>query len=366
MAGDQDDSQKTEEASEKKLEDARKKGEVARSQEMRHAVMLGAAAVVTGVAGIWTMARLGPLMTGLLGNAHNVNVGDSGSVQLAAQISWQVFIALSVPLGVLFIAAIGGGMLQGRPTLAWDKVAPKLSKISPLSGFKRLFGMSGWVEFAKSVAKMLIVGAVAFLVVWPHAVRLEEVLMSPPDDLVALIAGLTMRMLLAMAAIVIALALLDFIYQRFAFLKQQRMSRQDLKDEHKQSEGDPHIKARIRQIRMERSRRRMMAAVPTADVVITNPTHFAVALKYEQGQAGAPMVVAKGVDSLALRIRALAREHGVAIVENPPLARTLYASVEVEEEIRPEQYRAVAEVISYVMRLRRGSRAPYRPKADLN
>ena len=320
---------------------------------MRHAVMLGLAAAITAFLASWSAAGLGPMMVNLLGNAHDIRLDGRGGAGLGAAMGWQLLLALAAPMGLLFVGALVAGLLQGRPTWSAEKLKPKLDKISPLAGFKRLFGMSGWVEFLKSIAKMLIVGAVATAVVWPYSVRLEQTVLSPTQDLLLLIKGMSVRLLAAVAAIVILLAGIDFLYQRFAFLKRMRMSRQDIKDEHKQSEGDPHVKARIRQIRMERSRKRMMAAVPTADVVITNPTHFAVALKYDGAAMGAPTVVAKGVDSLALRIRGLAEEHKVPIVENPPLARSLYATVELDEEVKPEHYKAVAQVISYVMGLRR-------------
>lgn len=352
MAEETDDSQKTEEPTQKRLDEARAKGEVPKAPEMKHVAMLGGGLfVITSLAG-GVGASLYPTMVNILGNAEAYPLAPEGANDLAQDILFATGRALLIPLALLLAAAIVGGLAQGRPTLSWSRLQPKFSKISPLAGIKRLFSMPTMVEFLKTLAKFAILATVATSVVWPYSRRLETVLQGTLSDSLSLATGLVIKMLLTVAVIVTIMAIVDFIYQRQSFLKRMRMSKQELKDEYKQSEGDPHVKARLRQIRMERSRKRMMAQVPTADVVITNPTHFAVALKYEHGVMAAPKVVAKGVDSLALRIRTLAEESKVPIVENPPLARALYATVELDEEVKPEQYKAVAEVISYVMKLR--------------
>lgn len=352
MADETDDEQKTEEPSQKRLDDARKKGDVPRSQEAKHVAMFGGALAVTMLLTGLLATTMLPMATRLWGDAQDFTLDTGGAHRLATDLVFRVGLILAPSLALLFVAALVGGIGQGRPTISWDKVAPKWSKLSPMGGFKRLFGMSTFVEFGKTLAKFAIVSVVAVTVVWPYSRRLEDVLFADPNMLTALIGGLIVKLLLAVTIIVAILAGADYLYQRFAFMKRMRMSRQDLKDEYKQSEGDPHVKGRIRQIRIERSRRRMMAAVPAADVVLMNPTHYAVALKYEHGQMAAPRVVAKGVDALALRIRGLATEHGVPVVENPPLARALYAACDIDEEVPAEHYAAVAEVIGYVMRLR--------------
>lgn len=348
----EDEDQKTEEPTQRKLDEARKKGQIARSQEMRHIAMFGGALAVVAFMTGGIANGLAPMFTNLLGQANAYHLDDRGAQSLTVNVFANTGLALAAPLALLFLAAIVGGMMQGRPTLSWERVKPKWSKLNPLSGLKRMFGVQSLVEFLKTLAKCAVVGIVGVLVVWPYGRRLETALFGSVPDVLGLATGLVVKLLMAVVIIVTVIAMADFVYQRFSFLKKMRMSRQELKDEFKQSEGDPHVKARIRQIRLERSRKRMMANVPTADVVITNPTHFAVALKYDQFSMGAPQVVAKGVDSLAFRIREVAKEHKVPIVENPPLARALYASVEVDEEIKSEHYKAVAEVISYVMRLR--------------
>lgn len=349
---DDDDSQKTEEPTQRKLDEARKKGQIARGAEMRHVAMLGGALVVVAFMTGSISSGLGPMFVNLLGQANTYRLDDKGTHNLVTGIFANAGMALFAPLLLLFLAAVVGGLMQGRPTISWERVKPKWSKMNPLSGLKRMFGMDSLVEFLKTLAKCAVIGIVGVAVVWPYGRRLELTLFGGAPDVLALTVGLVIKLLMAVVIIVTVISVGDLVYQRFAFFKKMRMSRQELKDEFKQSEGDPHVKARIRQIRLERSRKRMMANVPTADVVVTNPTHFAVALKYDQLAMGAPQVVAKGVDSLALRIRAVATEHKVPIVENPPLARALYASVEVDEEIKSEHYKAVAEVISYVMKLR--------------
>ena len=244
-------------------------------------------------------------------------------------------------------------MIQGLPTLSWSRVAPKLSKLSPASGAKRLFGMQALVEFAKTLAKLTVVVTVAVMVLKPHLVALGTLVAVAPAEIGNATGGLVMALVKAVAIPVGALALFDLIYQRRTWFAKLKMSLQELKDEHKDSEGDPKIKAKIRQIAMQRSRRRMMAAVPEATVIITNPTHYAIALKYDHGSMGAPVVVAKGVDTLALKIRTVATEAGVPLVENRPLARALYASAEIGRPIPTDHYAAVAEIIGYVMRLAR-------------
>ena len=212
------------------------------------------------------------------------------------------------------------------------------------------------VEFAKALAKLTAVGIVAWMILWPKAVALDQLVGSGPERIGSTVAELSFSLVKTIAFLVAVIALADFVWQRRSFMQRMRMTFQEVKDEHKQSEGDPKIKGKIRQIALQRSRRRMMAAVPTASVIVTNPTHYAVALKYDHGDMAAPVVVAKGVDAIALKIRAIATEAKVPIVENVPLARALYASVEIDHPIPAEHYAAVAEIISFVMRLARRAR----------
>jgi flagellar biosynthetic protein FlhB len=247
-------------------------------------------------------------------------------------------------------------MIQHRLVWSAEQLKPQLSKISPIAGAKRMFSKTALVNFAKGLAKLVLVGSLMVWVLWPERHRLDALVVTETAGVLALTEMLSVKLLAAVVAVLAVIAALDYLFQYRQWFERQKMSLHELKEEFKQTEGDPKIKGKIKQIRQERMRRRMMAAVPKASVVITNPTHYAVALQYERGM-NAPVCLAKGIDTLALKIREVAAKHDIPIVENPPLARTLHATVEVEQEIPAEHYRAVAEVIGYVMRLRqRGGR----------
>ena len=350
---DVDKDQKTHDPTDKKIDDARKKGDVPSAPEMRHAAIFAGALFVTGGLGTWAFGRLGHLLTRLWGGADGFSLEPDGAQSLAAGILGQFALVLLPLLGALVAFALIGGLMQGRPTVSWNRVAPRWSKLNPAAGAKRLLGARAWVEFAKTFAKLIFVGAVSLYVLWPMAAGLDATVGADPIAIGKAAGGLVAALLRAVALLVGALALFDWLYQRRSWLSRMRMSLQEIKDEHKQSEGDPKIKARSRAIGIQRSRRRMMAAVPTASVVVTNPTHYAVALKYDHGKMGAPIVVAKGIDEVALKIREVAGTAGVPLVENRPLARALYASAEIDRPIPTEHYTAVAEIIGYVMRLAR-------------
>lgn len=352
MAEDQDDSQKTEDPTQKRLQDAREKGQVPMSREIGTWATMSAILLVVVALAPGMVSDLSGALAGYLGGAHAIPM-DGGNVG-ALLVDAAVLLVKVLALPLLLLAAVGiaATLIQTGGLVATEQMKPSLGKLSPLKGLTRMVSPKGLVEFAKSMAKLFVVGAIIGWVLWPMMTSLEHY--AGLD--MALVLGetkeLTVRMLVAVVVILTLIAAADVLYQRHAFRKQLMMSRQDLKEEFKQQEGDPAVKARLRQLRMEKARRRMMANVPKSDVVITNPTHFAVALKYDPGAMQAPVVVAKGADLLAHRIRELAREHDVPIVENPPLARALHASVEIDEEIPAEHYRAMAEVITYVFKLK--------------
>ena len=348
-----DKDQKTEEPTEKKLEDARKRGEVAQAPETKHAAMFLAALLVVGWVGSMTMHRLGRVLAHLWANAHDHPITPEGAQNFVTGFVGGVGSAIAPLFGLLFVFALLGGLLQGRPGFAWTRLKPKWSKFNPITGFGRLLGPRALVEFAKTLAKLIVVVAVAFLIVWPKASGIDRLVGASPAAIGAAATDLVFEMLLAVTVLVFALALFDIVYQRHSFRKRMRMSLQEVKDEHKQTEGDPKIKAKVRSLQMQRAKNRMMTKVPEATVIITNPTHFAVALKYDHGAMAAPVVVAKGVDAIALKIREIATENRVPIVENVPLASALYASADLDRPIPTEHYAAVAEVISYVLRLAR-------------
>ena len=222
-----------------------------------------------------------------------------------------------------------------------------------MSGAKRIFGKQAAANFAKGLFKVIALGAVMVAILWPERSRLDSMMRFDPDALLGVTRTLTLQLLGAVVALLALVAIGDYLFQYRQWFERQKMSLREMKEEFKQSEGDPHIKGRIRQLRVARMKKRMMAAVPKASVIITNPTHYSVALSYERGMS-APICVAKGMDNIALKIREIAREHDIPIVENVPLARALYATVEVDDEIPVEHYHAVAEIIGYVMGLKRG------------
>jgi len=350
VAEDQDQSQKTEEPTEKKLRDAQKKGEVVKSQEVGHWFVLAAGVVLIGILGPKMMTDLAGLLSQYLAQPHLMSTDGPAFPDAMANLFERILIIVALPMGIIVLAAIGSNVIQHQPVFTAERMKPKLDKISPAKGFKRLFGTTALVNFAKGIAKLLIVGAVGFLIVWPKHETLAADIMKDLSQFMPFVQQLSLEMMGGVLAVLAVIAGLDFIYQKYDFMKRQRMTKQEVKDEHKQTEGDPHVRSKLRQIRMERGRQRMMAAVPEATVVIANPTHYAVALQYEMGQASAPVCVAKGVDAVALRIRRVAEENEVPVIENPPLARSLYGLMEIDDQIPPEQYKAVAEVISYVMR----------------
>jgi flagellar biosynthetic protein FlhB len=349
MSGDTDQDDKTHDPTDKKLEDAREKGDVPMAPEMKHAAIFIGMLIVMGGLGTYTLQLMATLFVRLWGSADDFRMEPEGAQGFATGL-------LGAVLGTLFAIALLGGILQGRPMISWSRVSPKWSKLNPMSGAKRMFGKQALVEYGKTLAKLCLVGGVAAYLAWPHAATVDSMVGADLQDVGTTAHGIVYSMLKPIAMLVGALALFDFVWQRRSFMKRMRMSLQEIKDEHKQSEGDPHIKAKIRGIQMQRSRNRMMQNVPKASVVITNPTHYAVALQYDHGAMAAPVVVAKGVDAIALKIRELATENGIPLVENRPLARALYASAEIDHPIPVEHYAAVAEVISYVLKIAKKKR----------
>ena len=345
---------KTEDPSQKKLQDAREKGDVAKSQEVVTWFMLLGSAMIFAMMAPGTAANLASSLKVLIENADRFDLGGAGFGAFFNNLALTLVGTVMIPLVVLSICAILANLIQHQPLLSAEPITPKFSKVSPLAGFKRLFSSESLVNFGKGLLKISVVGVVVVMVVWPERDRLETMMTADPLIILADFQEIGIKIFTAVLGVVTAIAAADYFYVRQKWWKKQMMTLQETRDEYKQMEGDPHIKGKLRQLRQEKSRQRMMAAVPDATVVITNPTHFAVALKYDKGMK-APQVVAKGADAVAFRIRELAKEHDVPIVENPPLARALFASVEVDGVIPNEHFKAVAEVIGFVMRLKRGS-----------
>jgi flagellar biosynthetic protein FlhB len=353
MAEDSDTSDKTEDPTQKRLDDTHERGDVAKSQEVNTWFMIAGGTLVLSSFGATAGQGILAPLRGLLANAATLPTDGASLIALTGQIGLALFAALGVPFLLLMLAAAAGNMVQHRPVWSAEALKPKLSKISPLAGAKRVFGKQAIANFAKGMFKIMLLGAVMLAILWPQLDRLEAMVRRDPAAVLGDSMSLTLQLLSAAVALLAVVAIADYLFQYRHWFQKQKMSLQEMKEEFKQSEGDPHIKARIRQLRMVRMRRRMMAAVPQASVVITNPTHFAVALKYERGMS-APVCVAKGTDLIAFKIREVAAAHDIPIVENVPLARALHAAVDIDEEIPLEHYHAVAEVIGYVMRLKRG------------
>lgn len=354
MAESGDDAEKTEEPSHKKLEDAHDRGDVAKSQEVNTWFVLLASTLVMAMFADGMAARLTEGFVGFLGTPHQIRLDPARMYDIAVKTGLTILAAIALPLVVLALAAVAGNLVQHRLVLSLDPIKPKLSKISPLAGAKRLFSTTSLVNFFKGLAKLAVVGGFIFAVVWPQRGELAALISTDTVALLPLVKLLAIKVMVAVLLVMGVVAAADYAYQRSQWMQKQRMTVKELRDEYKQLEGDPAVRAKLRQIRVERGRKRMMASMPQASVVVTNPTHYAVALKYESGM-NAPVCLAKGVDAVALRIRAFADEHAIPIVENPPLARALHASVEIDAEIPTEHYKAVAQIIGYVMQLRRKS-----------
>lgn len=347
----QDDSEKTEEPTQRKLDEAQKKGDVVKSQEISTWFVMMGGAVAIALLGPSTASSLASSLKVFLAQPDAIPMDPEHLRRIWLSIGRDAFGAVIAPLGILVGAALIGHLIQHAPVFTAENMKPKLSKISPAEGLKRLFGPKSLMNLAKGVVKMAVVGTVSFMLVWPERDQLALMMTWEIAQLLPVVQAMALKMFMGVIAVMTVVAGLDYLFERMQWMKKQRMSIQEVKDEYKQMEGDPTVKAKLRQIRVERGRKRMMAAVPTATVIITNPTHYAVALKYEQGM-GAPVVVAKGVDAVAFKIREIGQEHDIPIVENPPLARALHATVQIDEEVKPEHYKAVAEVIGYVMRLK--------------
>ncbi|HMB11248.1 flagellar biosynthesis protein FlhB [Saliniramus sp.] len=352
MSEQAEDDDRTEEPTQRKLDEAFRKGDVPKSQELNTLFVLGGLALCIAILGGPMGAGFMDEMRGFLMNAHQVPSDGAGFYIVARNMLIGMLSVLALPFIFIMFAGLAGGAIQHRPLWTVDPLQPKLERISLISGAKRLFGMEALVNFAKGLLKILIVGVLAGVILWRERDTLDLLVQVEPQMIPQAAQSGAIKMLLGILVLFFFVAVADLMYQRMRWFKKQRMTRKELRDEYKQTEGNPEVKAKMKQTRMARLRGRMMASVPDATVIITNPTHYAVALKYEQGMQ-APICVAKGVDHLALRIRKVANENAIPIVENPPLARALHASVEIEDEIPVEHYKAVAEVIGYVLRLRR-------------
>jgi flagellar biosynthetic protein FlhB len=349
----EDDTERSEDPTQKRLDEALERGDVVKSQEVNTWFIISAGALVLRSFSGSMGDDLSTTMRGLLANSYAIRVDGPGFIQVVSKIGLEMIGAIGMPLLVLFIAAAAGNLIQHRLVWSTEALSPKFSKVSPVAGLGRLFSKQGLANFVKGLIKLGLIGSIMTALLWPKRDRLEGLVTMDVAAMLPIVRSLALDMLGAVVAMLALIAVADYLFQYKQWYARQKMSLHEIKQEHKQSEGDPLIKGKLRQIRLQRAKKRMMAAVPTASVIITNPTHFAIALQYERGM-NAPICVAKGVDAIALKIREVADEHGVPIVENPPLARALHATIEIDQEVPAEHYKAVAEIIGYVMKLNRG------------
>lgn len=358
FAADGPGGEKTEPATAKKLEDARKKGQVAKSREIANAAGIFALFLVLK---FW-VAHMGIQFLEVFSAVYNripesvkgwngfMPQTDMGI--LFFQLLYRIIILIAPIIIIAFMVAFVCDVVQVKWRITPDTIKPKFSKMNPISGFKKFFSVSSLVELVKSLAKLGLIGYIVYSYLqdkWQYLFGLYHMSLM---EVIQMLADIVTDMGIRIAAVYMIIALLDYIYQKVKFSHDMRMTKQEVKEEYKQSEGDPQIKGKIRQKMREVSQRRMMQALPQADVVITNPTHYAVAIKYDPKVADAPLVIAKGEDYLAQKIKQIAKDNNVEIVENKPLARMLYANVEVGEMVPPELYQAVAEVLAFVYHLK--------------
>ena len=364
MADDSDPESKTEEPTAGKLSKAREQGDVPKTPDLPTLAAFAAAASVIAFAGGSMCRDLALALMPFIAHPDSISVEGGGSQEV---LQYVMRAGAPLILGVMFAAALAGAagnLVQTGLMFTPSKVFKfDYKKISPTAGLKRMFGLDALMQFLKSLVKIGLVGWIGYLVVKPHMSEFTQLSAMDPMSILPFAAKLIRNLAFSIAGFLLLIAGLDWFWQRQRFMKRQRMSKEDLKEEYKQTEGDPHIKGKQKQLRMVRARQRMMQNVPNATVVVMNPTHYAVALKYEAGGEGAPQCVAKGMDAIALRIRKVAEDAGVPVIVDPPLARSLYASVEIEEFIPQKHYEAVAKIIGFIMQSEKKADVPRpRPK----
>lgn len=358
MAEPDDKDSKTEEATEKKLRDAIEKGNVPFSKEAATFASLGGILVIGSLFLSGNVMHLRQTLERFIDNPGGWSLETGGDVtELFRAIGLDAARFLVPAIVILTCAGIVSSFLQNPPQLVYDRIAPKLSRISVVQGWKRLFSMQAQVEFLKALFKFGVVAFVGVLVIRSAHSDVVKAMFMEPGAIPELARSMVIKLIGAMITATVLLVVADLVWSRLFWQRELRMTRQEVKDEHKQSDGDPILKARMRSLARDRSRRRMIAAVPRATLVIANPTHFAVALRYVREEGGAPMVVAKGQDLIALKIRHVAEENGIPVIEDKLLARSLYESVQVDKVIPSQFYKAVAEIILFLM-VRGNSAAP--------
>lgn len=340
--------EKTEKATPRRRQEAREKGQVAKSSDIAPAFIVLGVFALLGIFGVQLLHVLTGIFRRDLTEYVHWSVTERSVQLLMSEMLWETAKILLPVFGLVLFLAIGTNLLQIGVLFTAHPLKMDPKRLNPVEGFKRIFSMRALVEFAKSLLKFVVIALAVGWVVWSEREQLLLLAQWPLGDTLRYVGFMVLKMGLTAGTLLLVLAVLDYFYQRYDHEKKLRMSKQEVKDELKRTEGDPLVRSRIKERQRSLAMRRMMQEVPRADVVITNPTHYAVALKYEMATMPSPQVVAKGRGFVALRIREIAQEHQVVIVENPPLARLLYASTEVGDWIPPEMFQAVAEVLAYV------------------
>jgi len=362
MAEEGDSTDKTEDPTSKRLEEALKRGDVVKSQEVNTWFVIAGATLVLMAFSGGMGDGLTTTMRGLIANAHDIRVDGPALPGLFQRIGVEMLAAISLPFLVLMLAALIGNMIQHKLVWSLEALAPKLSKISPAAGLKRMFSKQALANFAKGLVKLVLVGSVLTALMWPERGRLEGLERTDPAAVLPLTQSLALKLMGAVVAMLAVVAAADYLFQYRQWYERQKMSLREMKEEFKQTEGDPAIRGKLRQMRQARGRRRMMAKVPKAAVVITNPTHYAIALQYDPEKMAVPKLVAKGTDEVAFRIREIAQKHKITIVRNPPLARILYDTADIDDDIPAQHYQAVAKIIGYVYKLKGKKPKQQKPK----
>ncbi|MDF2945992.1 MAG: flhB [Bacillales bacterium] len=345
--------EKTEKATPKRREDSRKKGQVAKSADLNTAFILFFCFLFLFFLGNFFEKNIINFFKIFLEQYLVVDISNNNLRPVIYFIAKSLFVILGPVLLIAFISATIINYVQVGFIFSTEPLTPKLNKLDPIQGFKKIYSMRALVELAKSILKISFVGFVAFYVIWSNIDKILLLSQKSAIDTFRVIYKLAVQTGLYSSGALLFLSIFDYAYQKFDFEKNIKMSKQDIKDEYKKSEGDPLIKSKIKQKQREMAMRRMMQEIPKADVVITNPTHFAIALKYDENNGDAPIVVAKGVDYLALKIKKIAKEHEVVMVENRPLARALYDQAEIGKQIPENFFKAVAEILAYVYKLKK-------------
>jgi flagellar biosynthetic protein FlhB len=370
MAEQDDDKERTEQPSEKRLREAREKGDVPRSRDLSGAIVV--------LAGVAALMNNGQRSLQHVRRIYGLGLNYGRDALFSDELPGRVFalamheaVGLFAPVALATLLAVfAGPILLGGLSISGQALEPKFERLDPISGLGRIFAMRGLVELGKSLLKLLLIGAVLLMVLKNWQTELMDTGRGEVGSGMVRAMGLLGHAALLFGSVLALIGGADALYQKFDHNKRLRMTRQELKDESKESDGNPELKGRVRQMQFQMSRRRMMQELPKADVIVTNPTHFAVALRYDDGKMGAPRVIAKGVDELAQQIRLVASSHRIPMVEAPPLARALYATTQLDREIPASLYVAVAQVLAYVFQLKqamaRGDEPPQAPRPEVD